>query len=129
MSNIDEKIRNALAAEDQKAIDEIDDGAGLFELVGLTFKGKQAWVSYYMYFLGVVVTGAFVYFVIQYLAADDLKTSLNWALLILGCLFIILLIKILGWQQLQKAELMREIKRLEMRIMLATEKNERSPGA
>ena len=122
MSDIDEKIRNALAAEDQKAIDEIDDGAGVFELVGLTFKGKQAWVTYYMYFLGLVVTGVFIYAIVQYLGTMDIKESLNWALLIVGCLFMISLIKILGWQQLQKAELMREIKRLEMRIMLATEK-------
>ena len=127
MSNIDEKIRNALAAEDQKAIDEIDDGAGLFELIGLTFKGKQAWLSYYMYFLGFIVAAAFVYFVIQYLGAEDLKTSLNWALLIIGCLFMISLIKVLGWQQIQKAELMREIKRLEMRIMLAAEKSDDKP--
>lgn len=125
MSNIDEQIRNALAAEDQKAIDEIDDSAGLFELIGLTFKGKQAWLSYYMYFLGVVITAAFVYFVIQYLGTSDIKSSLNWALLILGCLFMITMIKILGWQQIQKAELMREIKRLEMRIMLVSEQNQR----
>ncbi len=125
MSDIDEKIRNALAAEDQKAIDEIDDGAGVFELVGLTFKGKQAWVTYYMYFLGLVVTGVFVYAIMQYLGTTDIKESLNWALLIVGCLFIINLIKVLGWQQLQKAELMREIKRLEMRIMLATDKGEK----
>ncbi len=124
MSDIDEKIRNALAAEDQKAIDEIDDGAGVFELVGLTFKGKQAWVTYYMYFLGLVVTVVFVYAIMQYLGTTDIKESLNWALLIVGCLFIINLIKVLGWQQLQKAELMREIKRLEMRIMLATDKGE-----
>lgn len=124
MSDIDEKIRNALAAEDQKAIDEIDDGAGLFELVGLTFKGKQAWVTYYMYFLGLLITGAFVYFLMQYLDATDIKESLNWAMLIIGCLFIFTLIKVLGWQQLQKVEMLREIKRLEMRIMLATEKHE-----
>ena len=123
MSDIDEKIRNALMAEDQKAIDEIDDGAGLFELIGLTFKGKQGWISYYMYFLGLVVATALVYFVTQYLGAADIKTSLNWALLILGCLFIITLIKILSWQQIQKAELLREIKRLEMRIMLVAEQN------
>ena len=122
MSNIDEKIRTALAAEDQKAIDEIDDGAGLFELIGLTFKGKQAWISYYMYFLGLVITAAFIYFIIQYLGTTDIKESMNWALLILGCLFMITLIKVLGWQQIQKAELMREIKRLEMRIMLVTDK-------
>ena len=123
MSDIDEKIRNALMAEDQKAIDEIDDGAGLFELIGLTFKGKQAWMTYYMYFLGLVVGTALVYFVTQYLGAADIKTSLNWALLILGCLFIITLIKILSWQQIQKAELLREIKRLEMRIMLVAEQS------
>jgi len=122
MNNIDEKIRTALAAEDQKAIDEIDDGAGLFELIGLTFKGKQAWISYYMYFLGLVITAAFVYFIIQYLGTTDIKESMNWALLILGCLFMITLIKVLGWQQIQKAELMREIKRLEMRIMLVADK-------
>ena len=123
MRDIDEKIRNALVAEDQKAIDEIDDGAGLFELIGLTFKGKQAWMTYYMYFLGLIVASALVYFVIQYLGAADIKTSLNWALLILGCLFMITLIKILSWQQIQKAELLREIKRLEMRIMLVAEQN------
>lgn len=125
MSDIDEQIRNALATEDQKAIDEINDGAGLFEIVGLTFKGKQAWITYYMYFLGLAVTAAFIYFTIQYLGTPDIKESLNWALLIIGCLFIITLIKILGWQQIQKTELMREIKRLEMRIMLVSEQNQR----
>jgi hypothetical protein len=125
MSDIDEQIRNALTAEDQKAIDEIDDSAGLFELIGLTFTGKQAWLSYYMYFVGIVVAGAFVYFVIQYLGTSDIKSSLNWALLILGCGFALTMLKVLGWQQMQKAEIMREIKRLEMRIMLASEKNQR----
>jgi hypothetical protein len=42
MSDIDEQIRNALTAEDHKAIDEINDSAGLFELIGLIFTGKQA---------------------------------------------------------------------------------------
>jgi|TARA_B110000238_G_C16033916_1_gene398770 hypothetical protein len=125
MSDIDEQIRNALTDEDQKAIDEIDDSAGLFELIGLTFTGKQAWLSYYMYFVGIVVAGAFVYFVIQYLGTSDIKSSLNWALLILGCGFALTMLKVLGWQQMQKAEIMREIKRLEMRIMLASEENQR----
>ena len=78
-----------------------------------------------MYFLGLVVTAAFIYFLLQYLGTTDIKSSLNWALLMLGCGFIITIIKILGWNQIQRAELMREIKRLEMRIMLATEKNQK----
>lgn len=122
MSDIDEQIRNALKAEDQKAIDEIENSAGLFELVGLTFKGRQAWLSYYMYFVGTVVAAACVYFIIQYLGTSDIKSSLNWALLILGCGFILTILEVIGWQQIQKAEIMREIKRLEMRIMLASGK-------
>lgn len=122
MSDIDEQIRNALKAEDQKAIDEIENSAGLFELVGLTFKGRQAWLSYYMYFFGTVVAAACVYFIIQYLGTSDIKSSLNWALLILGCGFILTILEVIGWQQIQKAEIMREIKRLEMRIMLASGK-------
>ena len=123
MNNIDEQIRNALDAEDRKAIDEIDDGAGLFEMMSLTFKGKQAWITYYMYFLGLAVSVALVYFVVQYLGSSDIKTSLNWALLIISCMFMITLVKILAWQQIQKLELMREIKRLEMRIMLVADKS------
>ena len=50
MSNIDEQIRDALTKEDQKLIKEISNPAGLFELVGLTFKGRQAWLNYWIYF-------------------------------------------------------------------------------
>ena len=125
MSDIDEQIRNALTEEDQKAINEISNTAGLLELIGLTFKGRQAWLNYCMYFLGLVVTAAFVYFVIQYLGTTDIKSSLNWALLIIGCGFTYTILEIVGWQQIQKAELIREIKRLEIRIMLASGKNQR----
>lgn len=125
MSNINEQIRNALNAENQKAIDEIDGGAGLFELIGLTFKGRQAWLSYYMYFLGFIVSAAGIYFVIQYLGTSDIKSSLNWALLIIACFFFVTLLKILSWQQIQKMDLMLEIKRLEMRMMLAAEQNQK----
>ena len=78
-----------------------------------------------MYFLGLVVTAAFVYFIIQYLGTTDIKSSLNWALLMIGCGFTYTILEIVAWQQIQKAELIREIKRLEMRIMLASEKNQR----
>lgn len=127
MNNIDEQIRSALDAEDRKAIDEIGDGADLFEMIGMTFSGKQAWMAYYMYFLGLAVFASLVYFVIQYLGTSDIKSSLNWALLIITCMFMFSMLKIMGWQQIQKMELMREIKRLEMRIMLVSEKN-KPPG-
>lgn len=128
MNNIDEQIRKALTEEDQKAIDEINSAPGLFEMISLTFKGNQAWIMYYIYFVGLAVTAAGVYFIVQYLGTSDIKSSLDYALLIITCLFVIAILKIFSWQQMQKMELLREIKRLEMRIMLAAEhKIENSP--
>lgn len=122
MQDIDEKIRHALTEEDQKAIAAIDRGTGLFELMGMSFRGKQAWMMVYMYVLGFVVAVALIYCVLQYLDTTDIKTSLNWMLGILTCMFMIVLIKVLAWQQMFKLELMRELKRVEMRIMLGNDK-------
>lgn len=122
MHDIDEKIRQALTEADKKAIDEISSGTGLFELIGMSFKGKQAWMMYYMYLLGFVVFLLLVYCTVQFFNTQDLKMSLSWGLGILTCMFMIMLVKIMAWQQMFKLELLRELKRLEMRLMLANEK-------
>ena len=119
MNNIDEQIRKALSDEDKKLIEEIDEQPGLFELMSMTYKGKQAWMTYYMYALGLATFGVGIYFLNLYDNATDIKTSLSFALAIITCLFILMLVKIIGWQQMQKMEILREIKRLEMRIMVA----------
>ena len=124
MKSIDEQIRNALAEEDQKLIDEIDDEAGLFDMMGMTFRGKQAWITWYMYALGFATFVLGLYFLDRYFAATDIKTSLTWALGIMTCLSVLIVIKVVGWQQMMKMELMREIKRLEMRVMLAAGRGE-----
>jgi peptidoglycan/LPS O-acetylase OafA/YrhL len=124
MQDIDEKIRHALTAEDQKAIAAIDRGAGLFELMGMSFRGKQAWMMIYLYLAGFAVFVVLVYALAQYFNATDIKTSLIWMLGILTCMLMIVLTKLLAWQQMWKLELMREIKRLEMRIMLVNEKTD-----
>lgn len=116
MNDIDEQIRRALSEEENQLLGN-DDEAGLFDLVGMSFHGKKAWMTWYMWILGFVVFIVGVYSLTEYLAADDLKTSLNWALAIITCLFMITLIKVISWQQMDKLEIMREIKRLELRIL------------
>jgi membrane protein insertase Oxa1/YidC/SpoIIIJ len=124
MNSIDEQIRKALTAEDQKTIDEIDEQAGLFEIIGLTFKGKQAWMTYYMWALGFLIFIVGVYFVGEYIGTSDIKTSLSWGLAIIACMLIITIVKVMSFQQMMKMELMREIKRLEMRVMLLAERQQ-----
>jgi len=122
MNSIDEKIRTALATEDEKALEELGDEAGLVDMLGMALRGKQAWMSYFMYFLAFASFFAGLYFLNKYFSAPDLKTSLSWALAVIACMFSLSLTKIMGWQQLHKLEMMREIKRLEMRLILVIEK-------
>lgn len=121
MNELDEKIRAALSDEEQQAVQALDEQLGLFQMLAMALKGKQAWLTWYMWILGLVIFVLGLYCLSQFLGSEELQQQLVWMLAIQTCLAIIIVIKVIGWQQLQKLELMREIKRLELRVML--EKN------
>ena len=117
MNEIDEEIKSALEDEDAKLFAELNDEAGLFELVGMSFKGKNAWMAWYMWIMGFIVFVLGVYALTLFLAETDLKVAMGWALTINACMFVIALIKIMSWQQMHKLDVMREIKRMEVRLL------------
>ena len=71
----------------------------------------------------VVIMIAGVIFVREYINTTDLKESLTYGLAIIFCLLAIGFIKLMSYQQMIKLELMREFKRLEMRTMVAVDRN------
>ena len=117
LNDIDAQIRQALTEEERELIDDSTNQAGLFELLSMSFKGKQAWMTWYMWVLGLIVFILGLYFFSLFLAADDLKTSMGWSLAIIACMLVLAILKVTSWQQLTKLELMREIKRLELRML------------
>jgi hypothetical protein len=121
MSNIDDEIRHALSEDERRAIEELEEPVGLFDMLGMALRGKQAWITWYMWILGFVVFLLGIYAFMQFLDTDDLKTSLGWVLAINVCLGITVTIKVVGFTQMQKLELMREIKRLELRLISSNE--------
>ncbi|GAB5499583.1 MAG: hypothetical protein PsegKO_18940 [Pseudohongiellaceae bacterium] len=131
MGTLDDDIRKAQTEDEQRAMHEamdeaIDEAmnkigkqASLWQMLAMAFRGKQAWMTWYMWTLGLVVMVAGIYSFIQFHDSADIKQSLSWMLAIQVCLSVIVIIKVLGWQQMQKLELMREIKRIELRQLLA----------
>jgi uncharacterized membrane protein len=118
MNELDEKIRAALSAEEQQAVQALDEQLGLFQMLAMSLKGKQAWLTWYMWILGLVVFVLGLYCLSQFLGSEEVQQQLVWMLAIQACLAVFIVIKVIGWQQLQKLELMREIKRLELQLML-----------
>jgi len=117
MSDIDSKIRDALNEDEKRMIAELQEQAGFFDMVGMAMRGKQAWLTWYMWIMGLFVFAIGVYFFMQFLDSEDLQASLTWMLGINICLSIGIIIKVVGFTQMQKLELMREIKRLELRLI------------
>lgn len=117
MSELDDKIRQALNKEDEAAIAQLNEQAGLFEMIGMSLHGRQAWMTYYMWVLGLATFVFGLYALSRFFASDDTAVQLAWMLAINTCLAIIVVIKVLGWMQMTKLETLREIKRLEMRLL------------
>lgn len=116
MNKLDEQIRQALNDEDQRLAAEMQNEAGLFDLVAMSFRGRQGWMIWYSWIMGFVIFALGIFCLTRFFATDDLKRSLAWALAVITCLFILNIVKTLSWMQMQKLELMREIKRLELRL-------------
>ena len=118
MNKIDTELENKLSLEDQHTLNEINQECDLFDLIRLSFSGNGAWLTYFMYLIGFAAFFAAVYLYVNFAASTDLKSSLAYAVGIFICVFILFTVKILGWQNMQRLELLREIKRVEMRLML-----------
>ena len=118
MTKIDEDLKNQLNEDDQTEIKKIDHEGGLFDLIKLSFSGAGSWLTYYLYIAGFAAFFAGVYLYINFTATTDIKTSLAYVVGINICVLILLMIKLISWQNMYRLELLREIKRIEMRLML-----------
>lgn len=117
MSDIDQKIRQALSEEDRKAIDRMEDNYDPLELALLGFKGSQRIGNAVVWILGFVFFFLLLYCGYRYFAVDNMKESLTWAVAMLLCGMSIVIVKIIASQVMQTQVLIREIKRLELRVL------------
>lgn len=117
MSQADD-LKRSLSQQEKDAIDELGNQAGLMQLLSMSLHGKQAWMTWYMWIMGLAIFGLGLYCLFQFLGTDDIKTALAWMLGIQACISIIVVIKVLAWLQMQKLELMREIKRIELQLLI-----------
>lgn len=118
MTKIDEEIKSGLNAHAKEQLQEMEQEGGLGDLISLSVSNTSAWLTYYMYTVGFAAFIAAIYLYVGFARSADLKTSLAYAIGIVICVFILFTVKILGWQNMQRLEILREIRRVEMRIML-----------
>ena len=116
MTELDDKIRETL--REQFGEDDFADGAdaAVFDLVIDTFRGRNRWLTYLGVTGGVVVMGVSVFAAMRFFRAGDTRSMILWATIFLASFFAVGIMKVWFWMQMDKNAMMRELKRIELRI-------------
>jgi hypothetical protein len=122
MSDIDEKILDALNNEDREAINTYGEELGLFGLVGESFRGKFKAVVIIVFVLVLIFAVILVYSSFKFFSVEDLGLKLNWLAIGLAALFVIGLLRLWYFMELNRLSVIREVKRLELQVSLLSKK-------
>jgi len=116
MSDIDEKIKEALKASDEKWLEEYEADRSVFCLVSDTFKSKQRWLVMIVFIFIFLFFGLSIYFGYQAFNAEELRDVVIYATAFVTCFFTVSFFKVWYWMELNKHAQSREIKKLELQI-------------
>ncbi|MEQ8335712.1 MAG: hypothetical protein RIA62_00120 [Cyclobacteriaceae bacterium] len=113
--NIDALIKEALSKEEAEYYDKLEEKPVLKQFAGL-YRGKNSWMNYLVAFYILAAIAGCVYAGFQFAAAESTKELLVWSLVMLATFIMTAMLKIWSWMQMDKGELIREIKRLELQL-------------
>ncbi|MGE0707953.1 MAG: DUF6768 family protein [Planctomycetota bacterium] len=118
MKDLDQEIREALAAEDRELLEEIGADPSLPERVVLTLRGRSRPFVILSVVAGIAFLGLLVFTGIRFYEAPTVREQLLWGAGVFYALLIILGIKVWYWMEMNQAALIREVKRLELQVAL-----------
>lgn len=115
MTDFDKKIQEALDAETNELLAELEE-QGLFgQLAGL-FKGKLAWFSVVTFIAGLLLAIGGFYAAWKFVSGSEVQAMLRWGALAWMLFSGLMMIKIWSWMRMETNRNMRETKRLELQI-------------
>lgn len=112
---IDELIKETLSQEEAEFYDELGE-QNLLEKIGETFQGKTGWLAILMNIMTLVFFSLFIYCCVQFIDSDQTNDLIKWSVAGFLCWSIIAFLKLYVWMQMDKNEILRELKRLELQV-------------
>ena len=120
-SKIDALIAEAFNEKETEFLKSLEEES-FQDVVSVMFKGRYGWLAVLNTVISFLLFGFFVWFCIEFFKATDSETMLKWGFGSIFTLSGMVMIKIMGWMNLNKLALMREIKRLELQLAILAEK-------
>ncbi|PCI03377.1 MAG: hypothetical protein COB78_10480 [Hyphomicrobiales bacterium] len=121
MTKLDQRIEEALEAEDRAMMEQLGE-QGILRQFGGLFQGKMAWITVVTVAAGLVLSIIGLYAAWKFATADDTNTMLRWAGIAWFGLSAQMLIKLWSWMRMETNRILREVKRLELQMARLLEK-------
>jgi hypothetical protein len=121
MRNVDEILSRAMSAEERDLLARLPE-PGLFGASAALFRGRLGWINLV---LMVVQGAAFIagaYAAWRFFGAADTFAQLRWGLPAAVLLLLSAMLKAMMWPAVQADRVIREVKRLELRLADALER-------
>ncbi|MEX0288649.1 MAG: DUF6768 family protein [Flavobacteriaceae bacterium] len=112
---IDELIKESLSLEEAKFYDALEE-QNLMDKMFQVHKGKTGWLASVMTVFHIVAFVIFVYCIVQFLNSEQSNDLIRWASAGFLCLVIMGMLKLYVWMQMDKNDILRELKRLELQL-------------
>lgn len=117
MSSFEDRLLTSLNADDEAFLQELEADTGLFEQMGMTFSGPlRYWTAFAfvfsLFFFGLAIWG--VYHMFQ---TESLKHVVLWGTLVGWSSLALGLIKVWFWMRMNHLNVLRELKRIELRML------------
>ncbi len=113
--NIDELIKETLNQEEAKFYDELEE-QNLIGKLGEVYKGKMGWLAIIMNVVHLVIFGLLIYCIVQFFGTNETNELIKWASAGFLCMIVMGMLKLYIWMQMDKNDILREMKRLELQI-------------
>lgn len=118
---IDELIKETLNQEDAKFYDELEEH-NLIGKLGEVYKSKVGWLAILMNVVHLVIFGVLIYCIIGFFDTQDTNELIKWASAGFLCLIVMGMLKLYIWMQMDKNDILREMKRLELQVATLNKK-------
>ncbi|MEL6919120.1 MAG: DUF6768 family protein [Bacteroidota bacterium] len=119
---IDELIKEALTEEEAKFYEELEE-RNLFGKINDVYRGKMGWLAIIMNIVHLFIFVVFIYCLVQFFNADETKALIQWASAGFLCMIFMGMLKLYVWMQMDKNDMLRELKRLELQVAALSHKN------
>ncbi|MEX0341635.1 MAG: DUF6768 family protein [Erythrobacter sp.] len=121
MSDIDDRIRGALDADDKAFLASLDEGRGMFSQMGDVLAGPLGGWAKLIFVFAIPIGLAVVYCGFRFFTAPGFDEAVWWGIVTLGLLTMQGFIKEWFYARMNLLSMLRELKRLQVQVAMLAE--------